>query len=120
MSEKSTMLSMAKINLTEDEVRKISKVSGIYLIHFETTFSRLRGKTDVLYIGRAKDLRKRLMTFFGKGKRKALCRFTRLQELGHQLYFSIEECGDYKTREVERIRKFEEDHLELPPLNHKG
>ncbi len=111
---------MVKINLTEDEVRAIPRESGIYSIHFDTQFLRLRGKTDVLYIGRAKDLRERLLTFFGKGERKALPRFTRLQELGHQLYFSIEMCDDYKKKEMDKIIFFEKQHLELPPLNRQG
>jgi hypothetical protein len=109
---------MDKLNLIEEEVLKVPKLSGIYKIQVDFNFQRLHGETNLVYIGKAHNLRRRLLTFItGKG-RNAINRFKNLEQAGFKLYFSYQPCDNPKILESEELNKFEKEHLELPPLNH--
>ncbi|MDP3993440.1 MAG: hypothetical protein Q8P75_00475 [bacterium] len=133
---------MRKFELEAEIINNIvPRESGIYFIHADFQFPRLKGKTDILYIGTSKsNLRKRLGTFIRgfkmidkllkrydweeaikkfQGSRKATPRSWRLsRQLKRQLYFTYEICEDCRTRENELLYEFEKKHFELPPLNH--
>lgn len=113
---------MDKFNLTIEEVKKVPRTSGIYRIHCFNVFKRLRGETDIVYIGKAegKALRSRIRSVItGKG-RKAWPRFEKLKESDLELLFSFVICDDPETEESKELKTYEEKHLELPPLNHSG
>lgn len=106
---------------TKEEAKNVLKKPGVYFIYSDKRFSRLNGTTNIIYIGLAKvDLFKRLTT----KNRKARPRFERLREHKHNLTFKIKKvCRTEKqAREFEAraLLKFEEKHLELPPLNHSN
>lgn len=121
-----------KFPLDDIDRVKIPLRPGIYKIYSRFPFPRLKGKTDVLYIGRAsgkKGLRGRLMTF-PKGfkaldagrpyrKRQAIKRFWKLKKAGFKLYFSYMACRNPKREERRELQDFETIHLEIPPLNHR-
>jgi hypothetical protein len=111
-----------RYSLTKEEIDKVKEEAGIYTIYCSVAFQRLRGQTDILYIGKAegKTLRRRIMSVItGKG-REAWPRFQRLQDAGFNLSFSYEPCLNPKEREREELIEYENKHLELPPLNHSG
>lgn len=136
-----------KLELLEEiiEGRKLKQLekrllenSGIYKIRASRQFKRLRGKIDILYIGlatksRRNNLLSRLLTFpngFEKmqenlpfRKRRAIKRFWKLKKRGFQLYFSYSICktaSECVKKEKDELKKFEQKHLELPPLNHSN
>jgi excinuclease UvrABC nuclease subunit len=111
---------MKKYLLAEKEIIKVPRKPGIYKIHSVDFFLRLKGETDILYIGKAQNLKNRLKTFVrGKG-RKAIGRFENLKKSSFKLTFSFQQCQNPKEKEKEELQKFERKHLELPPLNHSG
>ena len=106
--------------LTKENIAVVPKSSGIYKIYASFSFPRLHGETNILYIGKAKNLRRRLGTFIRGRGRNALPRFQRLQKNGFCLMFSYKPCDDPKLQEVLSLTKYERKHLELPPLNHSS
>lgn len=128
---------LEKIVETEAVRKRLQENSGIYKIHLGRQFKRLSGKTDVLYVGLARKSKRNNLLFrlltFPKGfkklkdglpfkKRKAIKRFWRLKRKGFQLYFSFSTCkaSECMKREKHELKKFEQKHLELPPLNHSN
>ena len=103
---------------TKEEAKLLPNKLGIYFILADKPFSRLQGKTNILYIGQAKKrtLFKRLI-----GRRNALPRFEALRKNGFRLSFKYKvaksEAGARKM-EVKELKAYERKHLELPPLNH--
>lgn len=116
-----------KYLLEKVEIKNIPNNSGIYIIYSDFLFPRLRGETDILYIGKGNKLRERLMTFpkgfvaIQQGKtyrgRKGIPRFWRLKEAGANLLFSYELSSEPEKKEQEALEVYERDHLELPPFN---
>ncbi len=103
---------------TKEEARLAPKKFGIYFILANRSFSRLRGRTNILYIGQAKTrtLFKRLT-----GRRNALPRFELLKKNGFKLTFKYRVAtSGLKAREMEtkELKAYQRKHLELPPLNH--
>lgn len=111
---------MNRQNLNESNIRKLPAVSGIYRIHTQKLFPRLLGKTDIVYIGKGQNLRKRLLSFFGYGTRRATHRFDRLKQKGFKLAFSFLISKNPEALEKQEIKKYELRHLEIPPLNHRN
>ena len=99
------------------EVSKIPEKSGIYRIHSSLEFPRLNGETDILYIGKAKNLHRRLMTFIKGHGRSAIGRFNKLRNSGFDLLFSFELSDEPRQREEAELTAYETKHWELPPLN---
>ena len=104
---------------TKEEAKLAPKKLGIYFILASKSFSRLRGRTNIVYIGetRSKTLFERLV-----GRRDGLYRFEKLRNNGFKLRFKCRIAKDKTPREmeVEALQKYEKQHLELPPLNHSN
>lgn len=101
---------------TKDEVIKVPSSPGVYFVLCDKEFARLKGKTNILYIGKATNLAKRLTT-----RRNALPRFMLLRKHGFKLTFIYKTTAtkeQARILEVKHLRKYESSHLELPPLNH--
>lgn len=104
---------------SKEEAKSASETPGVYFVYSNKTFFRLKGKTNIVYIGVAKSsLFKRLI-----GSRKALYRFIRLENNGHKLTYKVKKRKteqEAKSLEKKELMKFEKKHLELPPLNHSN
>lgn len=98
----------------------MAKTRGIYIISTNFKFPRLKGKTDILYIGKASNLRRRLLTFPKQKGRTAIKRFLILERNGFKLLFSIKKSNHPKELEKRYLVLYEKLHLELPPLNHSS
>lgn len=101
---------------TKDEAVKVPSSPGIYFVLCDKEFARLKGKTNILYIGKATNLAKRLT-----GRRNAMPRFTLLRKYGFKLTFKFiitTTKEEARILEAKHLRKYESSHLELPPLNH--
>lgn len=132
-------MKIKKYPLTFDCISKVAKTPGIYIISTDFKFPRLKGKTDILYIGKGDNLRNRLLTFF-KGlkfceahkhsdprpvfrRRHAIWRFWNLQSQGFKILFStVKSETKQKPEELENeyLIGYEKRHLEIPPLNHQS
>jgi len=117
--------------------------SGIYAFVLDRTFSRLNGKTDILYIGQSggRSLRgrpiiermddylrayksapqdKRIGDSLNKIKTKVrIGRILKNPLLNNRVYifykkFNPDQC---KREESSLLKEYSEDHIELPPLN---
>ncbi len=125
-----------KVQVLEDETKNkelvllIPKLSGIYIVTANKEFERLRGKSDILYIGRTGNLRRRmkyLLKYFLPPKfagnwgkhtaRKALK--TILEETDIKVYISYVTCSNYKEIETKLLQKYCKNHIESPPLNNQ-
>ena len=96
---------------------------GIYLIRSRKGIPRLKGVSDIIYVGEGK-LKNRIgkALAYYKGQKKwpyyspMLSLF--LLELNLDLSFSYSVTEDAKRLEVLILKEYENDHYELPPLNH--
>lgn len=106
--------------------KKIPEFPGIYEIGITKPVPRLKGATRTLYIGcsEKRDLRARIQGLLRpRGRHIARKRLQRVRdELSETLWIrtQVTGIGEAKDREKARIEEFEQDHLELPPCNHKG
>jgi len=108
---------------------KLSNNYGVYIFFLSKEINRLRGKTDILYIGVATSgLRNRINRYLNPDKKqKTNFRikkfFEKLLSGGESINLLFIECcnkEEAKKLEDELLKKFEEDHWELPPFNRQG
>lgn len=92
---------------------------GLYILRINRKIGRLKGNSDILYIGKSTSgLRSRLSCYFKPGKTqytsKRVYSYLR-KHVGIRIAFVI----DGNPRKVERrlIQRYFRDHEELPPLN---
>ncbi len=100
---------------SKEELKSVPKKPGVYFVFINKQFSRLKGRTNIIYIGKATNLYKRLIR-----PRKALPRFTTLRTKGFVLKFHLKitkTIAQARQREIIELKKFERLHLELPSLN---
>ncbi|MBX4186919.1 MAG: hypothetical protein KW802_01515 [Candidatus Doudnabacteria bacterium] len=100
---------------SKEELKLVPKKPGVYFVFINKHFSRLKGRTNIIYIGKANNLYKRLIR-----PRSALPRFTTLRANGFTLRFHLKTTktiAQARQREVIELIKFEKEHLELPSLN---
>jgi hypothetical protein len=101
--------------------KQIPSVPGIYVVFSEKSFVRLRGKTNIVYIGKANNLSQRVPTLWKGTMRRAKERFddlrknTEYKNLYFRCYYPYPEP---EKKEEEELKSFKRKHLELPPLNH--
>lgn len=104
--------------------------SGIYMVTTDRELERVRGRSDVLYIGRSGNLRKRmkyLLKYFlpadfagnwGRHIARDVLK-TILDETDLKVFISYATCGNYKQVETLLLQKFCKNHIEGPPLNNQ-
>ena len=102
---------------------------GVYVFCLKAQFPRLKGKTDILYIGQAgnrngRAIWKRLNEYRGqadahdKRMRDDLERIPRERKSQLRLFYKFvippRQCGN---EEAKLLGEFYRDHIELPPMN---
>ena len=111
--------------LDEKIIRHVPKHPGVYVIRNSQgrCFGRLKGKSDILYIGstQAKNgLRQRLQQYLHPGPTQWTNR--RINQLveKYQMEVSWSLSSEPRNFEHQLLKKYLNDHDELPPLNHAG
>ena len=107
-------------SFTRETLEKVPEKPGVYIVRSSKSFKRLRGRTNIVYIGMAKNLRRRVATFWRSSGRNAKPRFEALVLAGFHLRFFYQECQNPHDVEQKILLFYEKKHLELPPLNHAG
>ena len=96
---------------------------GIYLIRSRKGIPRLKGVSDIIYVGKGV-LRNRIGKALAYYRGKKRCPYYSkmlsliLLELNLDLSFSYSVTEDAKRLEGLILKEYENDHYELPPLNH--
>jgi len=100
------------------------KLRGVYIIKQNKAFRRIKGESDIIYIGQGK-VQDRLWAitgcFFKEGKnwhhtaKEEIYRLIR--EENKRLKFAFYITKKCKMLEDKFLKKYEKDHIELPPLN---
>lgn len=125
-----------KFQITKDRDRNkelvlmFPKENGIYILTVDKELERLKGKSDILYIGRSRNLRNRakfLLKYFlpkdfagnwGKHTaREAVKKI--LEETDINLYIQYTTCDNCKDIETLLLQKYCQNHIETPPLNNQ-
>jgi len=105
--------------LTEEVVEATPPQPGVYVIRTAggTPFGRLRGQSDILYIGRSKNLKNRIKSYLLPGDRKTALRVAQMAErYGMEVAWRLDDSPSHG--ELLLLRQYWSDHDELPPLNH--
>ncbi|MDA8054347.1 MAG: GIY-YIG nuclease family protein [Thermoplasmatales archaeon] len=98
--------------------------AGVYFLRLRMgrSFSRIKGETDIVYIGSSGNLKKRLRQYAHPGRSQ----WTNLKvnwfvkNYGHDSEFYWREYknkDESETEEWKLLRNYEKDHHEKPPLN---
>ena len=124
-----------ELELTEEEVAKVPTQAGVYIIVAKggkTKFIYPRGKSPVIYIGEAKDLRRRLRTHLHhlndlrNSEEEDLLqhvqhcpRYNYMRAFGAYVYlfYCLKKTQDSKTLESWVIEKFYEHYRSIPVGN---
>jgi hypothetical protein len=111
-------------------VMSMPACGGVYLLTTDRELERLKGASDILYIGRSGNLRKRAKQLFKyllpedfadwKGKHTASVAVEKiLKETSIKIFISYVTCGNYKELETELLQKYCKNHIETSPLNNQ-
>ena len=120
------------VELTDENLEKVPKEKGVYQLRTNKKFERLKGETDILYIG-CGDLYDRLTCFeeldntekdksWKHDVRKRLREYLKyMKKKGKnvKIEFRYHITGEYEDKENKLLDEFENEHLEYPPFNKK-
>lgn len=108
---------------SEDYIKNAPQQHGIYIIRMANgqRFGRLNGESDILYIGCTRcrgGLRQRLFQYFHPGSTQWTNR--RINEIMKKYPIEVawHPCQNPQNLEHSLLKKYLEDHDELPPFNH--
>jgi len=97
------------------------ETGAVYIIRLNRKFGRLKGESDILYIGSTGDLHDRIVENFLRGRGGKTTK--RIHDyLVHKGYLNVAEVSwvfseNYEELEDKLLKVYEEDHHELPPWN---
>ena len=120
-----------EINKEEDKLSlnsgiKLEDKSGVYIFSLSEEICRLRGKTDILYIGATSSgLKSRIDKYLKANETQKtnlrISKFCKKLLLDGKrinlLFIKCENEKDPKKLESDLLKEFEEEHWELPPFN---
>ena len=93
----------------------------VYAFVLSDYFGRLKGCSDILYIGKTEQgLESRLKEYknhSGETNKRVRRALIKLLESGYRVYIYAKETNDAGKEEEKLLKMYENDHLELPPLN---
>lgn len=107
---------------TEKELLKILPNSpGVYVIRWNQGFTRIKGETDILYIGKSdQGIQSRIYQYYHYGETQYTNqRISHCRRILGGLEISYKLCSAAEVRavEMELLLEFELEHMEFPPLN---
>lgn len=102
----------------------LPRQKGVYVIRYKKSFGRFKGKSDIVYFGSSINkiggLRKRIWSYFSPGKTFGMRRKKKwIKEVGKLEFSFLVMTDNEKIRGLERAlrMRYQQDHLEFPPLN---
>jgi hypothetical protein len=107
----------------KENVKSVPEQHGIYILRMARGeyFSRLKGKTDILYVGSAegkRGLRGRLQQYYSPGPTQWTNKRIRAMTKKYNMEIAWRPYAEAGNLELQLLRRYFEDHDELPPLNH--
>lgn len=105
------------IAISERSFNRIPAEPGVYELSIDLKISYTRQKSDVVYIGASRDLRKRIASYSGKSLKN-----DRLVQLvkGYKLFVRYCATKEYRALEKSLLRNFKSNYSELPKANING
>jgi excinuclease UvrABC nuclease subunit len=102
-----------------DTVKSAPEKPGAYVIRMSggKLFPRLKGETDIVYIGSSKNLRRRFYWFLKPGPTQWTSQRINQFSKKYRLEIAWLENDNPKNIEHNLLRDFLSQHDELPPLN---
>jgi hypothetical protein len=104
--------------------QKIPKEPGIYVFRLNRALDKLKGKSDILYIGSSKNLQKRLIKNYLKGwgglTTKRIHEYLIKRNYRNYVEVGCKVARNYRDMEKKLLMKFDRDHDELPSWNRQG
>jgi len=96
----------------------------VYVIRFNRKFGRLKGESDILYIGSTSDLHHRIVENYLRGRGGKTVKRIR-KYLLNKGYLEVAEVSwivteNHEELENRLLKEYEEYHHELPPWNRAG
>lgn len=108
----------------EEALAQVPHLPGVYVVRYCRMFGRFKGESDIVYIGSGKGtggLKARLKQYFSPGHRQSTnIRIRNLLGESSEFEFSIRRTAtsdDARALEVELLKRYLQDHKELPPGN---
>ncbi len=103
--------------LSEKKFNRIPAEPGVYELSLAGKLDYARHKSDVIYIGSSRDLRKRIASYTGNGVKNG-----RLSEFlkQHEVYVRFCRTEQYRRLERELLNNFRNNYGELPKCNSLG
>ena len=112
-----------KLSDLKTDMASIPDQPGTYVLRLNSRLERLRGKSDILYIGcTEKSIRKRIRRHLkGMGKKTAWRIHQNLMDRGYldhvEASWVISSREEARELEKRLLKGYEKDHEELPPWN---
>ena len=108
---------------TEYTIRQAPTQPGVYVIRMTggQRFGRLRGESDILYIGSTeakRGLRQRLRQYLHPGPTQWTNKRVNQLAKKYEMEVAWYPCDEAGNLEHQLLRRYLEQHDELPPLNH--
>ena len=109
--------------LTDIRLGEITPPSepGTYVLRLNRSFGRLRGQSDILYIGSTSNIYHRIIENYLEGRGGKTTQRIRYYIFDREYLELIEiswvTTDNPKQLEEELLKKYEEEHHELPPWN---
>ncbi|MCK5580755.1 MAG: GIY-YIG nuclease family protein [Candidatus Omnitrophica bacterium] len=102
-----------------DILPEIPTVPGTYVLIFPKCFGRLKGKSNILYIGKSsKSLRQRLKFYFKPGPTQHTSkRINKFLKENKEIKISFITNNNPRVLEKKLLQNYFKDHDEYPPLN---
>ncbi len=105
------------VKLSKGQYNRIHSEGGVYELSSANKIQYANHRSDVLYIGSSKNIRKRLLSYSGSnGKNACLKRFTN----GSDIYVRYCLTEDYVQLEKQLLKHFKVTYGELPKTNKLG
>lgn len=122
-----------ELKITEENIELIQKEThkknGVYVVKVSKSIKRVKGKSDIVYIGRGvlnnrlRRLLKLFPAYVTKKTKKQRLLFARKALLNLVIHLNADVWVTYKITdrhkelEKELLQRYQDDHIELPPLN---
>ena len=110
----------------EDFEPRIDGINGVYAFRVQEQFGRLKGKSNILYIGKVEQNPKRKKGIWyrlrnyrqnNKGASKRLKKIENAFGGKSSIEYAYEICDNPRETEKALLKSYYEIHLEFPPLN---